>query len=110
MLKVDDLKSQIQAALSNYLPVALEACLINAAGVESEATNKMAKAFRDSFDEMVSEPLAESLANAIDYYIKTASVYGTIITVGGQTTQTAVIGAAPSPAVGGKIPNTFGIM
>lgn len=109
MLNKDDLKSQIQAALSNTLPKALEQCMINAAGSESNVVNEMAKDFSETFDQLVSEPLAESLAGAIDYYIKNAAITGTIITVGGMTTQTASIAPPPTPAVGGKIPNTLGI-
>lgn len=109
MLNKNDLKSQLQSALSNTIPPALEQCLINYSGFESEKLNAAAKEFRDTFDEMVSEPLAELIASAIDYYVKNASVTGTIITVGGMTTQTAVISPAPNPVAGGKIPNTFGI-
>lgn len=109
MLKVADLKSQLQAAFKAYFPPALEQCLINAAGAESDVTNAMAKDFANTFDEMVSEPLAESIANAIDYYIKNASITGTIITVGSMVTQTARINPAPTPVVAGKIPNTLGI-
>ena len=110
MLKPDDLKSQLKSAFSAYLPPALEQCLVNAAGVESDAVNEMAKNFADTFDDLVSEPLAESIANAIDYYVKNATITGTIITVGSMVTQTAQIAPAPTPVTGGKIPNTLGIM
>jgi hypothetical protein len=69
----------------------------------------MAKDIADTFDELVSESLADIIANAIDYYIKNMNITGTIITVGSPVTQTAVIAPAPTPITGGKIPNTFGI-
>lgn len=109
MLNKNDLKTQIQAALSNTIPKALSQCMINSAGVESDAVNQMAKEFEETFDELVSEPLAESLAGAIDYYVKNATITGTIITVGSMTTQTAAISPAPNPVSAGKIPNTLGI-
>lgn len=109
MLKVDDLKSQIQSALSAYIPAALQTCLLNQQPEKSEQSTKMAKEFAETFDKLVSEPLAESLANAIDYYIKNADITGTIITIGNKFTQTAKIMPSPTPITGGKIPNTFGI-
>lgn len=109
MLKVDDLKSQIQSALSAYIPAALQTCLLNQQPEKSEQSTQMAKEFAETFDNLVSEPLAESLANAIDYYIKNADITGTIITIGNKFTQTAKITPAPTPITGGKIPNTFGI-
>ena len=109
MLKVDDLKSQIQSALSVYIPAALQTCLLNQQPEKSEQSTQMAKEFAETFDKLVSEQLAESLANAIDYYIKNADITGTIITIGNKFTQTARITPAPTPITGGKIPNTFGI-
>lgn len=109
MLKKDDLKSQIKSALSNTIPPALEQCMINHSGVESDAMTQAAKEFRETFDDLVSEPLAELLASAIDYYVKNATITGTIITVGGMTTQVANISPAPNPVTAGKIPNTLGI-
>lgn len=109
MLKVDDLESQLKAALSQIIPPAIEACINEQHPVESKVGQEEAKQFADTFDSLVSAPLASSLANAIDYYIKNASITGTIITHGSPTTHTAVIVAAPTPVVGGKVPNTFGI-
>ena len=70
----------------------------------SELGNEQAKEVATVFDEMVSEALADILANAIDYYVKNMNITGTIITVGGPTTQTATIAPAPTPITGGKIP------
>lgn len=109
MLNPNDLKSQIKAALSEYLPAAIETCILNRYPIRSEQAEEEAKSFAKTFDELVSEPLAESLANAIDYYVKNITITGTIITVGGMFSQVANIAPAPMPATAGKIPNTLGI-
>ena len=109
MLKVDDLKSQIQSALSAYIPAAIQTCILNQQPQKSEQSTQMAREFAETFDKLVSEQLAESLANAIDYYIKNMDITGTIITIGSQFTQTAKIVPAPIPITAGKIPNTLGI-
>jgi len=109
MLNVSALQKQIKSALSQYIPAALETCMKNGASIRSEETDKAAAAFAKQFDEMVSEPLAQSIASAIDYYVKNADITGTIITVGNKFTQMAHISPPPTPITGGKIPNTFGI-
>jgi len=109
MLKVDDLKSQIKSALSEYIPLALETCFKNSSPIRSESSDKMAEDFAKQFDEIVSEPLAQSIASAIDYYIRNADITGFIITNGSPTTHTTTINPPPTPIMGGKIPNTLGI-
>ena len=47
---------------------------------DSELGKSRAKAFADTFDELVSEELAKLIASAIDYYVKNISIFGTIIT------------------------------
>ena len=111
MLKPDDLKSQLHAAFKQYIPKAIEQCMAN--DMQEAGTSKLAKEkakkFAKTFDDLVSEPLAESIAQAIDYYVKNAQIYGTIITVGSRFTQTATINSTDKPLVNGKVPNTLGI-
>lgn len=109
MLKVDHLASQIQSALSSIITPALEECLIENSPITSESLRNDAKKFAQTFDKLVSENLAKSLANAIDYYIRTADITGTIITNGSPTTHMASIVPPATPISGGKIPNTLGI-
>jgi len=109
MLKVNDLESQLKTALKNIIPPAIEQCKLAEYPMDSELGKSRAKAFADSFDELVSEQLAQLIANAIDYYVKNISITGTIITVGSMVTQTAMIAPAPTPVVAGAIPNTLGI-
>ena len=66
-------------------------------------------AIAETFDDLVTEPLAENLANAIDYYVKNIAITGTIITSGSPVTQTAMISSMPTPVINGKVPNTLGI-
>ena len=109
MLKVDDLESQLKTALKKIIPPAIEQCKLAEYPMDSELGKSRAKAFADTFDELVSEELAKLIASAIDYYVKNISIFGTIITVGSMVTQTAVIAPAPSPVTAGSIPNTLGI-
>lgn len=109
MLIVNDLKSQLKTALSATIPPAIEAIIIQGKREKSDWDEKMAKEMAKTFDEAVSEQLADLLANAIDYYIKNATITGTLITLGGPTTQVCNLMPAPMPKLGGIIPNTLGI-
>lgn len=109
MLKVNDLKSQLKTALSKTIPPAIEACVIQQNIEKGEYQEKLAKEIAKTFDESVSEQLADLLANAIDYYIKNATIFGRIITLGGPTTQVGNVFDAPMPKLAGIIPNTLGI-
>ena len=70
MLKVGDLESQLKSALKNIIPPAIEQCKLAEYPMESKLGKERAKAFADSFDELVTENLAKLIASAIDYYIK----------------------------------------
>jgi len=109
MLKKDDLQKKLKEAFSGIIPQAIETCMKNNQKTKSKKGDKDAEEFAKSFDEIVSDQLATAISSAIDYYIKNADITGTIITNGGPTTQVAQISPPPTPIVGGKIPNTFGI-
>lgn len=109
MLKVDTLKSQLQDALSIIIPSAIKQCMLDSFPLKSEIGEETAQRFAELFDDMVSENLAELFANAIDAYIKNACIYGTVITVGNQVTQTAQINSSGTPMTNGAVPNTLGI-
>lgn len=109
MLDPDKLKSEIIDGIQTTIIPAIERIELMKLPTTSEDGNDMAKEVANTFDEIVTEPLAEIIANAIDYYVKNMNITGTIITVGSPVTQTAVIAPAPTPITGGKIPNTFGI-
>lgn len=109
MLNVDKLKENIQQALEETIPPAIETCIFNKFPVKSKLCETEAKEFAETWKEMVCEQLAELLANAIDYYIKNAQIFGTIMTVGSPTTQTAVISSTPTPTINGSVPNTLGL-
>lgn len=108
MLKVNELEKALTTAFEEVLPSALEEAFIHVLPCSSDDGNKKAKEFGQCISDMVSEPLGQRIANAIDYYIKNADIYGTVITVGSPSTQTAKI-ESPSPMVNGKLPNTLGI-
>ena len=109
MLNVDGLKDQIKQSIQEIVIPAIKAIELARQPVKSQAGDDMAEQIASSFDEMVSEPLADNIANAIDYYIKNMAITGTIITVGSPTTQTAKIFSMPTPVTNGKVPNTLGI-
>lgn len=109
MLDPDKLKSEIIDGIQSTIIPAIERLELMRLPSTSEQGNEMAKDAAEAFDEIVTEPLAEIIANAIDYYVKNINITGTIITAGSPTTQVATISPAPTPITGGKIPNTLGI-
>lgn len=109
MLDPDKLKEQIQNGIEEILVPTIERMELMKQPQTSKAGSEQAKSVADTFKELVAEPLAEVLANAIDYYIKNASIEGTILTVGSPSTQTAKISSMPTPVTNGKVPNTLGI-
>jgi hypothetical protein len=109
MLDVDKLKEQIKEGIQNIVIPAIERVELLKLPQQSAAGNEMSKNVADTFDELVSDALADIIANAIDYYVKNMNITGTIITNGSPTTQVAQISPAPTPITGGKIPNTLGI-
>ena len=108
MLKVDKLKSEIQKAFEETLPTALEQAIRTTCQNDSALGTEMAKRFGEVVTDMVSEPLAERLAAAIDYHVRSASISGTIITVGSMVTQSAMINS-PSAITNGRVPNSLRI-
>lgn len=108
MLNKDTLQSEIQDAFEQLLPNAFREGLKATFPRETAAGNTSADRFAEVITELLAKPLAESLAAAIDYHVRSADVYGNIVTVGSPTTQTAVINS-PSPLTNGKVPNTLGI-
>lgn len=109
MLDVDKLKNEIADGIKTTIIPAIKRLELMRFPTTSELGNDMAEDAAAAFDDIVTEPLAEIIANAIDYYVKNMNITGTIITTGSPTTQVAKITAAPTPITGGKIPNTLGI-
>lgn len=109
MLNVDGLKEQIMQTIKDVIIPAIKEIELARQPNKSDVGEKQAEQIAETFDELVTEPLADNLANAIDYYIKNMAITGTIITVGSPVTQTAVIASMPTPVANGKVPNTLGI-
>lgn len=108
MLKVDKLESEIKKAFDETLPGAFEQAVLLIFPEKSKTGDDIAKKFGETVNDLISEPLAQRLAAAIDYHVRSATIYGTIITVGGMVTQTAMINS-PSAITNGKVPNSLGI-
>lgn len=109
MLDVNTLESQIKKSLSNIIPNAIKECKLAELPEYSEFGEEHAQQIADLFDELVSESLAKCIAGAIDYYIKNAQIYGTIITAGSPVTQSATIVSTNNPSLNGITPNTLGL-
>lgn len=109
MLNPSGLEQQIKNALEQYLPPTFEAAAHVLIPGTSDAGDEVCKEFGQTVSDLLSEPLASSLAAAIDYYVKNISISGTIITTGSPVTQQAPIIPAPTPVVAGVIPNTLKI-
>lgn len=108
MLNSQKLCKDIQSAIEETLPVALEQATKILFPQKSNTGDDIAQQFADTVTEQIAEPLASRIGEAIHAYIKNISIYGTVITVGSMVTQTAVISPA-TPITGGKVPNTLGI-
>ena len=108
MLNKQTLQKEIQGAIEELLPNALREGLKSTFYRETESGNKMADRFASVVTELFAQPFSEALAAAIDYHVRSASIYGTIVTVGSMVTQTANVNS-PSPILNGKVPNTLGI-
>lgn len=107
-LKVNDLQKALQKSFEEVFAPAFEEAFRAMLPETSKKGKDKASEFGEIIKDQIAEPMSTRMAEAIDYYIKNADVYGTIITVGGMTTQTASINS-PSPITNGKVPNTFGI-
>lgn len=114
MLNPAQLKEDLKDTFSQILTPAIEVCLRSTFSSMTDETEKTCSEFAERFDEMVSEPLAERMADIIDTYIKSMGIYGTIITTGSPVTQTALINPGGSTNVtnpiAGKVPNILGVM
>jgi len=109
MLKPDVLQQQLADLFHNTIPVAFKQAYIQLLPEKSEAGDKAAEKFGQTMDDMLSEQWAATIAQAIDYYVKNAQIYGKILTVGSPTSQMAMVNSTPLPATNGSIPNTLGI-
>lgn len=108
MLNPDKLSSDIQSAIEDIVTPAIKQAMVQTMPEPSQNGEEMCQEYADTIVEMIAEPLAQRLGNAIHAYIKNISINGTIITVGSMTTQTAMISPA-TPVTAGKVPNTLGI-
>lgn len=109
MLKKDTLQSQLLDIFKNTIPGAFEKAMLESYPGSSKKGKERAKKFGETMSEMLSEEWASGIAAAIDYYVKNAQIFGTVITVGSPTTQTAMINSTPVPSINGSVPNTLGI-
>lgn len=110
MLNVDTLASDIKQMFEETIPSAFEQAWLETLPIKSKQGAEQAKQFGETLSAILSENWATRLAYAIDSYIKTGEIKGTIITAGGPVTQTATIMPINlGNPTAGAIPNTIGI-
>lgn len=103
-LHVDTLQSEIQTAIEDILQPALEQGMLATYTRASDKAKIAAKRFSEVVTEQVAEPMAKSLAAAIDYHVRSADIFGKIIT---DPVKADI--ESPFPLLNGIIPNTLGI-
>jgi len=108
MLKVDELQKSLQVAFEEVLPSAFKEVMKAILPVKSEDGDDKVKAVEEMVKDLISKDLSTRIAEAIDYYIKNADIYGKIVTLGGPSMQMALI-ESPLPFTNGKVQNTLGI-
>jgi len=109
MLKPNVLQQQLADLFHATIPTAFEQAFLQIQTERSESGDAMAKKIGQTLDDMLSDKWAETIAQAIDYYVKNAQIFGNLITYGSPTTHTCQINSTPVPATNGAIPNTLGI-
>ena len=113
MLNNKQLKEDLKNTFSQILPNAIEVCMRSTFVEMTDQTENLCSEFAERFDAMVSDQLAERLADIIDQYLKSACIYGNIITTGSAVMQTAKLNPGGVLSVGnpfaGKLPNILGI-
>ena len=109
MLNVNFLKDQFKEGIHNIVIPAINEIIKIQFPYQSTSNNELAKQMADTFDDLVSDSLADIFANAIDCYIKNISITGNLVTTGNAQIQTVTIESSKTPLLNGKIPNTLGI-
>lgn len=110
-LNLSALEKDIQACFEDTLPTAFEQAFKAFLPQESKDGNTKAKKCGEIFTNLVAESWAKRLASAIDYYIKSGAIKGTLITVGSPSTHTCTISPINlGNPTAGSVPNTLGIV
>ena len=109
MLDPSQLQQQIAAILKESLYNGFNTAMKATYPQQSDTGDRKAEIFSYTMMDIISDPIAEVIAYAVDAYIKNISITGTIITTGTATTQTATITSSPNPSLNGVIPNSLGI-
>ena len=90
------LKDNIQKAFEDIFQPALETAFSKVCPKDTNDAANVAKNFADTATELIAEPMAEQLSAAIDYYVRSANIFGQfmilgVATVGSPAAQTQVV-------------------
>ena len=114
MLRPDVLKTDLKNTFSQIIPNAIEICMRGTFVELNDKSQELCSNFAKQFDNIVSEQLADRIADIIDQYVKSMCIYGNILTTGSPVTQTAIInpGGVLNVAnpIAGVMPNVLGVM
>ena len=108
-LNISSLEDDIRKMIEETMPQLFEDAFKSVLPQETDEGNAIAKRFSKTITNGLSKQWPSRLAQTIDSYIKNIELYGTVLTTGGPTTQTAMINCVGSPVVNGGPPNTIGI-
>lgn len=108
MLQKDKLIKGLREGLEPMFKNSLKTAFKATNPYESDAMDDAAEIFGESFSKTFVPVFSEFLGTVIDAYIKSANIYGNVVTTGSSTMQRAKI-SSTSPITNGSIPNTFGI-
>lgn len=104
------LKDDLKAAFDNVLPSAFEEAYKSTLKIETEDGNETARRFAEKLKNLIDDTLAESMADAIDAYVRNMQIDGHmnllgVTTVGTMVAQTQVV---PLPLIISTLPKGVG--
>lgn len=82
MLDAGKLKQNLLDLFNTTIPSAFEQAYLETMPNKSDVGDKIAKQFGETLKNMLAEQWAETMAQAIDYYVKNADVHGQMMLVG----------------------------
>jgi hypothetical protein len=109
MIYTQQIYDIVNNALNAALVNAIQTSMSEMYSVGGDEKNEQIDKFAKTFTEQACGPIAEAIMSAFKYVLANVYIYGTVLTMGGPTTQTARIQNQTVPTINGALPNTLGI-
>lgn len=110
MLNQKELTDMLKHTIKNCAYLAMRSAMLGESKRNSKANKDKIDKFAKTFSSILAKNLSEGMAIAIDTYIKSGELRGTIITVGTPITQQAqIVPMEMGNILAGTVPNTLGI-